>query len=241
MIEIRRAEQGDLPHLINIEHYSYGALGAGQETLRRRIEILNSEPPGWFWVAARGDRVVASVILQPTSLTPDECTSWEVATDNGTLQRTFLPEGRNVYGVSLGRCKETPPGTNDLLIHQALAVTVGTRKTFFTLCSRMPGYQSYCSRHPDTTPDQYWQLARADGSPRDRTLRNFTKSFGHPPCRLLLHGYLPDEASGGHAVQFVITDFTAALSAVARRIYRAGSLVVTHMERGERRNATATS
>lgn len=224
MIEIRRAQQGDLPYLVNIEHYSYGAMGASHETLHRRIEVLNKEAPGWFWVAAWHDKVVASIILQPTLLTPDECTSWEVATDSGTLQRTFSPEGLNVYGVSLGRCKTTPPGANDLLIHQGLAVTVGAGKTSFTLSSRMPGYQSYCTRHPNTTPDRYWQLTRADGTPRDPTLRNFTRSFGHPPARLLPHGYISDEASGGHAVQFVIADFTTALCAAAQRIYRAGCL-----------------
>jgi hypothetical protein len=224
MFEVRKAERRDLPCLIRIEHYSYGSLGASYETLRERIEILNREPPGWFWVAVWGNRVVASIILQPTFLTPDECTSWEVATDNGTLRQTFSPEGRNVYGVSLGRCKETPPGASDLLIHQGLAVTAGTWKTSLTFSSRMPGYQSYCTRHPDTTPEQYWQLTRADGTPRDPTLRNFTKSLGHPPSRLLPHGYCSDEASGGHAVQFVITDFAIALCAAARRIYRAGSL-----------------
>src|SRR5262245_36751293 len=95
-MEIRTALLDDLPCLVEIEHHSYGPMGASQETLRRRIEILNREPPGWFWVAARHGKVVASIILQPTFLTPDECTSWELATDNGTLERTFSPEGMNV-------------------------------------------------------------------------------------------------------------------------------------------------
>ncbi len=231
MFRIREAVPDDLDRIMQIERETFGALGpdamATRQAMEERIGLLKCLPDelSWFLVAERVSKdareVVGDIIMQPTNLDPSECTSWETATDCGTLQRTFNPHGKHLFAVSLAVSPKAPPGTADMLIHTALALRLHTRKECFMFCSRMPGFEQ-AHLQSGISPEDYWQAKRPDGSPKDWMLRQYASTFGERPTRLLRDGFPPDKDSGGHGVLFVTTQAVTALVCTALRIYRAG-------------------
>jgi len=229
MIKIRPARAGDLPVLMGIEFETFGPeMSASDEMLADRIELCGD---GWFLVAENTSygacAVAGDMILQPTRLTPEECTSWAAATDDGAMRGTFDPVGPNVYVVSLAVPAAAPPGTSDLLMHASLvrwARHCGFRSgSFFIFCSRMPGFAK-TNRRTGIDPEDYWLLEREDGGPRDPMLHLYWEmSGGVWPVRLLRDGFPPDEESGGHGVLFALNDPEQALLASAEHIHRSGT------------------
>ncbi|HEX4960426.1 MAG TPA: hypothetical protein VF173_06280 [Thermoanaerobaculia bacterium] len=215
----------DLDGIERIEAATFGRIdpnaAASPATLRRRICLLNADDPAWFLVAVAGADIVGTMVLQPTDLAPEECTSWEAATDNGTLARSFKPDGRNLYGVSLAVPPAAPPGTAELLIHAACIRWIAGRKHFI-FCSRMPGFAA-TNRKTGISPEDYVKLRRRNGAPRDPLLFLYWRWLGGVyPVRLLRDGYVVDRPSGGHAALFAPTDARAALLAIAPLIYEGG-------------------
>ena len=225
MVEIRLATIEDFDGIMEVEQEEFGPLGQGamasSEVMANRIALCNSQDPGWFWVAEHERRIVGDMILQPTHLTPAECTSWDRATDRGTLVSTFDRTGQNVYVVSLAASQSAPPGTSDLLMHASL-VAWARHGGIYMFVSRMPGF-ARAHRTSAISPEEYWQLKRRDGSPRDPMLRLYwTRSGRVEPFRLLRDGFPPDEESGGHGVLFVLTDPYRALLATAEYVHQGG-------------------
>lgn len=222
---IRLANLPDLPKIFEIEIEEFGPVGEGaaasSELLAQRIELLNANPPGWFWVAENEDGVVVGdLILQPTDLGPDECTSWNVSTDNGTLRATFHLGGKNIFAVSLAIGSHAPPGTADRLVRHSLVLRQERNMNYYMFCSRMPGYGEAAAKR-NMTPEEYWQATRRDGSPLDGMLREYTDMFGEGPARLLLNGWPVDKASGGHGVLFAVSKPDLNLACIEMRIRRA--------------------
>lgn len=226
MIEIRLATLDDLDDIMVVEASSFGSVGQGaaatRETMAHRIRLLNGEPPGWFFVASQNGRVVGDVILQPTNLRPDDCTSWMAATNYGSLDGTFCPEGRNVYGISLGVKKGAPAGAAELLLHRAFLAWYSAGQKLFMFCSRVPGF-SVAHRKTGVGIEDYLLQRRRSGGPRDPMLHLYWKyTGGAEPVRLLRDGYTVDEESEGHGALFSLDDPVSALCAIAVQIYNAG-------------------
>ncbi len=209
MITIRSAMFNDLDGIMDVERETFGEVGDGamasRELMADRIQLLNANST-WFWVAEHEGKIVGDMILQPTRMTPDECTSWAHATDDGTLKKTFDEAGKTIYGVSLAVSSRAPEGTSELLIHRLLQSWLDTGKDCFMICSRMPGFKE---AHEQTAiaAEDYWQQRRlSDGKPVDWMLRLFQDMIGVSPQRLLINGFPVDEDSGGHGVLCVSTD-----------------------------------
>jgi hypothetical protein len=224
-LTVRAARLSDLSEIERIEAATFGRIdpdaAASPAIIRRRLRLLNAADPAWFLVAVAGDAIVGTMVLQPTDLEPDECTSWEVATDNGTLQRSFNPDGRNLFGVSFAVPSAAPPGTAELLLHVAFTQWISGRKHLI-FCSRMPRF-SVTNRKTGISPEDYIQLRRRNGAPRDPLLFLYWRWLGGAyPVRLLRDGYGVDRPSGGHAALFAPSDARAALLAIAPLIYEGG-------------------
>jgi hypothetical protein len=224
-LTVRAATLSDLDGIERIEAATFGRIdpdaAASPVTIRHRIRLLNAADPAWFLVAVAGHTIVGTLVLQPTDLEPEYCTSWEAATDNGTLKRSFKPDGRNLYGVSLAVPAASPPGTTELLLHAAFTHWIAGRRHFI-FCSRMPSF-SAMNRKTGISPEDYIRLRRRNGAPRDPLLFLYWRWFGGAyPVRLLRDGYKVDRPSGGHAALFAPTDARAALLAMAPLIYDGG-------------------
>jgi len=231
----------DLDGIMEVEREEFGTLGedtmASRETMARRIEICNSEMPGWFWVALWKKKVVGDIILQPTSLTPQKCTSWNQATDNGTLERTFDPMGANIYVVSLTASGRALSGTSDMLMHTSL-VAWARHRGYYMFCSRLPGF---AKTHKETgiSIEDYWKRKGPDGGPENWMLHLYWEmSGGVAPLRLLKDGFPPDVDSGGHGVLFALNDPYKALFATTAHLYRAALIAGIRIGRHERNSVT---
>src|SRR6185369_11871109 len=92
-LTVRTATLADLDGIERVEAATFGRIdpnaAASPGTIRHRINLLNAADPTWFLVAVAGSLVVGTLVLQPTDLEPADCTSWEAATDGGTLDRSF--------------------------------------------------------------------------------------------------------------------------------------------------------
>lgn len=223
MLTIRPATiRDDLDGIMGLEEECFHQDGlhamASTEMMARRIEWCNGADPPWFYVATCKGYHVGYVIMQPTNLEPDDCTSWAAATDDGTMERTFDREGKHVYAVSFGVISSAPSHTSDMLVQTSLQYRLYAGKQYYMFCSRMPKFRDAHEKTGITAAD-YWQQRRADdGLPRDSLLNMYTKMFGELPTRLLPNGFPPDEASGGHGVLFVAKDPLLNLRSIAARI-----------------------
>lgn len=226
MIEIRPAMLNDLKGIMKVEEMTFGSFSreamASAGVMAERIELCNSNAIKWFWLAQLKDEIFGYIILQPTKLAPEQCVSWEKATDYGTLKNTFDNNGDNVYIVSLASCQNAPIGVSELLVHAGTSSWAMSGKKNIIFCSRMPGF-ALMNRKTGISAEDYWQLKYKDGKPKDSMIRMYWEMAGKVnPSFLLKNGFPPDKESGGHGVLFVINDSAKALRATASLIYRAG-------------------
>lgn len=218
MLTIRKAGRSDINGIMVVEEMFGSSMRASKEVMLQRIDKCAKN--GWFLVAVKEDRIVGYVVMQPTHVTPGQCDSWETATDNGSLNKTFNESGKNIYIVSLAT-DESIPGATELLAHATFIQWLETRKVAFMFCSRMPGFAEAHTKD-DVSADDYWQQKRADGSPQDWMLHLYWKMTGVQPFRLLLNGFKPDSESGGHGVLFILTNPYIAIKTITPLIYHAG-------------------
>lgn len=224
ILNVRPAVLSDLKELVRLEEDVWGEgvsveAMASPATIRDRIILCNSSPPGWFWVAESEKGIVGNFVLQPTRLHPDDCTGWSMATDGGKLVRTFDPQGAFVYGVTISVPARSPAGTADMLVRSAHSLRLATNKEILYACARMIGFLD-ASQRTAVLPEDYWQLKKSDGTPADQFLSYFQALTGMRPVRLLKNGYPPDKDSGGHGVLCVSDDPARDVAASAQRLRR---------------------
>ena len=223
MVEIRAANLNDLDGIMAVEAETFEPVGkeaaASREIMDRRIRLLNGDSPEWFFVACHSGRVVGDAIFQPTNLSAQNCTSWEVATDKGDLVNTFKRDGENIYGVSLAVSRGAPAGTAELLMNQGFSSWHFTGKRLFMFCSRMPGFAA-AHRRTGISAEEYMRRRRGNGGPRDPLLYLYWKwTGGAEPVRLLREGYSVDSDSGGYAALYALDDPVTALRAIGRQLH----------------------
>lgn len=231
-VQIRPAIVNDIDGIMDVEKQTFEPIGLGatasKATMIDRIVLCNEtyrqsdSDPRWFWIAEQDGNILGYLILQPTNLFPPQCTSWNQATDNGTLQETFNYTGSNIYVVSFAALEKAPAGVSPLLAHAGFVQWLNSRKKHFMFCSRMPGFRER-HRKSGINAHEYWRLTRKDGSPQDGMLHLYWEMTGgaRPLC-LLKEGFAVDKDSGGHGVLFAANDPQAALLAIGQRIYESG-------------------
>jgi hypothetical protein len=210
----------DLPQIMEIERESFSALGedamASEETMRDRIARCNSDPPGWFWAAGE-THLHGYVLLMPTHLLPEECTSWEAATGGGTLS-TFDPTGETIFGVSMGARQSASPAAFYMLVHRAMVLFVSTGKKRLMLCSRIPGLRA-AREKTGMTGDQYIKLNDRKGRPRDPLLNKFHSAFGVGAYAFMPDGFPIDVESDGHSALILVEDPFVSLTRCIEQTY----------------------
>lgn len=211
MILARPATSLDLDAVMRLEEEQFGVIDkevmASRETMASRINLLNSGPLKWFWLAVYDGKIVGYMILQPTDIHPDTCASWEHATDSGKLKKTFNSNGQTLYGVSLAISdSQAPEGVMLVLMQSLFLVWIIGGQKYFMISSRIPGCRS-AFENRGIMPEQYWKMTRPeDGKLIDPMLRYFDEFVGAHPARFLENGYPPDKDSMGHSVLCVGDD-----------------------------------
>jgi hypothetical protein len=219
-MDVRLARIQDLAGIMETESEAFEREGLGTmascHLMRSRIALCNAAEPGWFFVATHNGLVQGYAVFQPTRLSPDDCVSWDVSTDSGTLVRTYDSTGTTVFGVSIGTKHDAPDHTADMLLRSMLETCRAHKKKCFAFCSRMPDFHKASDQ--GIPAETYWQMKRDDGAPADWLLRYFYDALGVHPSKFLRDGYAVDTHSGGHAALVVVEDFDNALALLNKRI-----------------------
>ena len=109
-ITTRSAQMDDIEEMVNIDLRAFSSVysnyGKTEDELRaelkdkftNRMELVGGQ---FIKVAERDGEMVGFIACCPTSEHPENFRSWEDSTDNGTLNGTYDPSGKNLYIVSL--------------------------------------------------------------------------------------------------------------------------------------------
>ncbi len=229
-MQIRHATLADLNAIMAVEQASFGdgiakEAMATREQMSSRLKLFAQKNfTEGFLLAEHKGMVVGYIIMFPTFRTPNQCVSWDVATDFGNIAGEFYALGRNIFVASLGVVASAPEAASCALIHatQVIRATrlrvLGYSHDHYMFCSRMPGY-ARAHKKTGISPEEYWRLEDTHGAPRDPLLNMFYQMMAEKPFKLLLNGYPPDHASAGHSVLFALEDTIANLNALAACMY----------------------
>lgn len=222
-ISVRGARKEDIKDIMSVELRQFDSIGpASREVMRKRIQQCNSGTNKWFLVAEQDNAVVGYMILMPTAITPEDCSSWSKATGDGTLS-TWDEKGDNIYVVSLAVLPNASEVVSAMLVYHSTLLWMAAGKSTYMFCARMPELR-YRNKKTGITAEEWWQAKKDDGLPADWMLRTYTQmSGGQGPTRLLLNGYPPDSDSLGHGVLYVVTDPIKANKALKALFLNAGN------------------
>lgn len=203
-IKIRNAQLSHLDQILAIDNERYGSISeevtATAEMMRKRIQIGSD----WFFVAEVNGAILGYISLQPTDKSISEFTSWEDSTDNGTLEKTFKPNGQYVYGVALTTSKRaTGLNASDKLFAKAGKKVIFERKKMAYFSGRMPKYHKYKDK---LCPQEYYdKRVEINGKlvALDPQIRMY-ESFGLKKVRLVKNGFKGDTESFGYSVVFKV-------------------------------------
>lgn len=147
--KFRPTEQSDIPELLEIEFDRYALMYENNpakkvevEDVFRRRQLIAKE---WMVTLVMDGRPAGFITGQPTNKKPEDFESWEKSTDNGTLERTFQPDGKNVYVVNLDVSRRA---TGRLNGHYMLMANLGGKilrsgKDTIMFESRMPTFRHW--------------------------------------------------------------------------------------------------
>lgn len=126
-----------------------------REDMRRKL-ITRFEKVGgeWMPVLVRDDRIVGFMACCPTSKQPEDFTTWEEMTDDGTLETAYDRKGKNIYVITLSVLPEGSEAKDMLFMNQmGKMLREGYDLAFFE--SRLPRFRSWVQRRagdPDAVP-----------------------------------------------------------------------------------------
>lgn len=171
-ISTRDAVRADLDTLVDIDIRSFSSVYKGYEQSERelraeltckfnnRFDLVGGK---WIKVAEREGQLVGFIMACPTSKDPQYFTSWEDSTDNGTLNSTHDPQGKNLYVISLSMLKS---GSVDLgqnmLFGKVFSEMLkdGIKQAYFA--SRVPGLKDWVLKQCGITGMAFDTLAKEE-------------------------------------------------------------------------------
>ena len=164
--KLRYATPEDIDDIVDVDIRSFDSVytgyGMDDATLRAdlrqkfmgRLEKVGSE---WMPVIERDGKIVGFMTCCPTNKTPEEFVSWEQTTDDGTLETTYDPNGKNVYVVTLSVLPEGSEAKNMLYANQiGRLIRDGYNTSFFE--SRIPGFRTWVKKTCKQTGEAFDQL-----------------------------------------------------------------------------------
>jgi len=125
------------------------------EKFTHRLELVGSD---WLRVFEKDGEIAGFMNCCPTSKTPEEFESWEKTTDNGTLETTYDPDGKNIYIVSLSMLPGVGEGARNMLFADQIGRMIegGFERAFFE--SRLPGLAAWTQRQCKETGQVFEDL-----------------------------------------------------------------------------------
>lgn len=225
---IRKFQEEDLEEMVELDIKSfkkvYRAQGKEGEALReelrrkfkKRIGIVG---PEWTQILEdkKSGKILGFLMSCPTSNEPKDFVSWEDSTDNGTLEKTYDPKGKNLYVITLTMEKGLLSSNLENMLYSNLmgkGIGEGYKQAFFE--TRLPGlkywvekkckekeldFDSLTKQQKDQFAEEYIKLTKARGGkrvPYDPLLRTFN-SFGCKFAKLVPEAY-QDEPSMNYGV-----------------------------------------
>lgn len=149
--KLREATPADIDAIVDVDMRSFDSVykdyGQSQEELRQELRekfLGRLEKVGSYWmpVLERDGEIVGFMTCCPTSKRPEDFESWEKTTDNGTLETTYDPQGKNLYVVTLSVVPEGSAGKDMLYADQiGKLLSKGIETAFFE--SRLPGLRKW--------------------------------------------------------------------------------------------------
>lgn len=198
---IRPARITDIERLVDLDMRAfrkvYDGYGMSPEELREDLITkftgrFHKVGGDWIQVYEQDAEVRGFMISCPTSKRPEDFKSWEHTTDNGTLETTYDPNGKNIYVVSLTMDNCGQAARNMIFMDQIGKMIKEGRENFF-FESRLPGLQAWmrkeCERRQldfdglDTSQQQelaetYFHATRTNSKgkevPLDHLIRIYT-------------------------------------------------------------------
>ncbi len=162
-IKVRHPREADIPYLLKVEFERYDLMyelhpekkQEVEQVFRKRISIAKN----WMWVLIVDGEPSGFITGQPTNKSPKDFESWEKSTDNGTLETTFEPKGRNVYVVNLDVSRSaTPIGGQYMLMAALGGEIIKTSKDTIMFESRMPSFREWVINELDGGLDKWGSL-----------------------------------------------------------------------------------
>lgn len=154
---VRPARLSDIDDMVDIDLSTFSKVYDGYDTesgawrtemkgkFVQRLETVGGE---WMPVLVRDGKVVGFMTTCLTNKTPNDFVSWEDTTNNGTLEGTYDPNGKNGYVVTLSVLPEGTEGKDMLFVNQiGKMLREGIELGFFE--SRMPGFRTWAQREAD--------------------------------------------------------------------------------------------
>jgi len=152
-ITTRSAEMHDVPTMVDIDMRAfasvYGGYDKSEDELRdeltqkftNRMELVGGH---YIKIAERDGEMVGFIACCPTSENPENFRSWEDSTDNGTLNGTYDPNGKNLYIVSLSMLsKGSAELAQNMLFGSMLSELVNGDFDLAYFESRVPGLRRW--------------------------------------------------------------------------------------------------
>lgn len=152
-ITTRSAEMADVEEMVNIDLKAFSSVysnyGKDEDELRaelrekftHRMELVGGQ---FIKVAERDGEMVGFIACCPTSENPENFRSWEESTNNGTLNGTYDPDGKNLYIVSLSMiAKGSAELAQNMLFGNILSELVKGDFDLAYFESRVPGLRRW--------------------------------------------------------------------------------------------------
>ncbi len=171
-IYIRNAGIEDLLLIIGLENKIWPpGTQASKKKFEKRLSIFQQG----FFLAFRNNELIgvstSQIIHYSTESMPK---NWEIATDNGFIEKTHNPKGNALYIVSLGAVSRSGAGSALLSRQKELVKSVGLQ--YLVLGARIPGYDEYCRNIREIPVEQYTSIKRQDGQLYDDELRFYVRN-----------------------------------------------------------------
>ncbi len=196
---IRRANAGDIPQLMELDRAVWAEITDAEflwtaKQFAHQLEVAGE----YYYVAeiASSTSLCGYVTAIPMTIPVGELSSrmgtWEEMSSGGNYDRLDA-SGNCLYGVSLAvHPWYRQMGVADRLIEKEFSLAVSNGMEFGFLGGRLPGMAAYLEEHPDTTPEEYFQLRRPDGKAYDPELRLYERDF---EVIRIIPEYFPDPES----------------------------------------------
>ena len=170
-------------------------LQASKEKFEARFNLF----PEGFFVAKKDGKIVGVSTSEITTYSGAVDKTWDEITDNGIIQGTHDPKGEGLYVVSVGVSPDAQGGgVGGRLVNAQKELTERLGLKYLYLGARMPGYDAYCKKNGDVSPEEYLKIKNEKGDTLDPEIRFYERQGLH--SAKIIPNFEPDVQSRDHGV-----------------------------------------